>query len=207
MAEEKKTSQIKKDFWRMSLIQMTLFAILVSLMALIVIGIILVNQAKPGEIVATLMKLDLWNDGVKYGPFIVASLVSGFIGAKARIYMDEMKIAKNPVFATLSKDLKDMLLVEFGFSRHNYFLGIVASFVAIITLGQELSIMHQLVIGILSSMAGSQFLSQRLDDGGAESPNFSILASKLEHLHKISKQASPPLQISHAEVAVTVEEC
>lgn len=117
-----------------------------------------------------------------YLPVFIVSVFGGAIGTKCRIYMVEMRIAKEPGFHDLDNELQDKILNEYGFHRHLYLLGIIASFVAIVTIGEDLKFMHQLVLGILSSMAGSQFLAQRVEGGIESSPQLSIQLQQLEKI-------------------------
>lgn len=93
---------------------------------------------------------------------IFISAIGGIIGAETRNSLSVVTLIKHQDFHHLSKVARKELS-KFPFRRHRYLIGTVAAFVSIVSIGTDLPLLQQSVMGILVSLGGSSFLSNRMD--------------------------------------------
>ncbi|MDB5085107.1 MAG: hypothetical protein JWN30_1993 [Bacilli bacterium] len=108
----------------------------------------------------------------------ITVIISGVVAAETRIAIEAVNIIKHPRFHEIPEELWGRVpKVPYRFYR--YLIGVVTSYVAVVTLATELDWNHQMVIAVIAGLSGNSFLISRMESKGEESGLASHLQNRL----------------------------
>lgn len=132
----------------------------------------------------------------------IVSLVCGIFGTATRNAMDIVKVSSHPKFLDLPFWKRKWVVRHLPFAYRRHLIGVVTAFVATVTLGLELDVLHQAVIALIASLSGSSFLTKHMEESGSNGELLKHLQDAVD-FELQSLAAELEFEKSEAEVAVT----